>query len=50
MQEMPVRSLGLEDSLEEEMETHSSVLAWNIPWAESLVDYSHGVAELDTVE
>ena len=30
-QEMPVRSLGLEDSLEKEMATHSSVLAWRIP-------------------
>ena len=29
---MPVRSLGLEDPLEEEMATHSSVLAWRIPW------------------
>ena len=34
MQEMQVRSLGQEDSLEEEMETHSSILAWKIPWAE----------------
>ena len=31
MQEMQVRSLGLEDSLEKEMATHSSVLAWRIP-------------------
>ena len=28
------RSLGLEDPLEEEMETHFSILAWKIPWAE----------------
>ena len=34
MQEMQVRSLGLEDPLEQEMETHSSVLAWKIPWIE----------------
>ena len=29
-----VRSLGWEDPLEEEMVTHSSILAWRIPWAE----------------
>ena len=29
-----VRSLGLEDSLEEGMEIHSSILAWRIPWTE----------------
>ena len=34
MQETWVRSLGGEDSLEEEMATHSSVLAWRIPWTE----------------
>ena len=27
-------SLGQEDPLEEEMETHSSILAWRIPWKE----------------
>ena len=32
MQETPVRSLGWEHPLEEEMETHSSILAWEIPW------------------
>ena len=32
MQEMWVRSLGQEDSLEKEMATHSSTLAWEIPW------------------
>ena len=29
-----VRSLGREDPLEEEMATHSSILAWKIPWTE----------------
>ena len=29
-----VQSLGLEDSLEEEMATHTSVLAWEIPWTD----------------
>ena len=33
-QEMWVRSLGREDSLEENMATHSSILAWRIPWTE----------------
>ena len=33
MQEMQVWSLGQEDSFEKEMATHSSVLAWEIPWA-----------------
>ena len=32
MQETWVRSLGREDSLEEEMATHSSILAWKVPW------------------
>ena len=31
-QEMQVGSLGEEDPLEEEMATHSSILAWRIPW------------------
>ena len=31
---MRVRSLGWEDSLEESIETHSSILAWKIPWRE----------------
>ena len=34
MQEMWVRSLGQEDSLEEDVATHSSILAWRIPWTE----------------
>ena len=33
-QEMRVQSLGREDPLEEEMATHFSVLAWEIPWTE----------------
>ena len=32
MQERWVQSLGQEDPLEEEMATHSNVLAWKIPW------------------
>ena len=34
--EIRVRSLGWEDPLEEGMATHSSILAWRIPWAEEL--------------
>ena len=34
MQEKQVQSLGLEDPLEKEMATHSSILAWEIPWTE----------------
>ena len=33
-EETPVQSLGWEDPLEKEMATHSSVLAWRIPWIE----------------
>ena len=36
MQETWVRSLGWEDPLEKEMATHSSILAWRIPWTEEL--------------
>ena len=36
MWETRVRSLGQEDPLEKEMATHSSVLAWRIPWTEEL--------------
>ena len=35
MRETWVRSLGREDPLEKEMATHSSILAWRIPWAEA---------------
>ena len=34
MQKTPVPSLGWEDPLEEGMATHSSILAWKIPWTE----------------
>ena len=34
MRETLVRSLGQEDPLEKEMATHSSILAWKIPWTE----------------
>ena len=34
MQEIQVQSVGQEDPLEKEMATHSSILAWEIPWTE----------------
>ena len=39
MQETWVQFLGQEDPLEKEMATHSSFLAWRIPWQRSLVGY-----------
>ena len=48
---MWVRSLGQEDPLEEGMATHSSTLAWRIPWTESLAGYSPwGGKESDMTE
>ena len=48
---MLVQSLGGEDPLEEEMATHSSILAWKIPWTEELAGCSPlGSKELDTTE
>ena len=37
MRETRVRSLGWEDPLEKEMATHSSILAWKIPWTKKPV-------------
>ena len=51
MQETRVRSLGWEDPLEKEMATHSSTLAWKIPWTEEPGKLqSMGRKELDTTE
>ena len=51
MWETWVRSLGWEDPLEKEMATHSSILAWKIPWTEEPGGlHSNGVAESDTTE
>ena len=48
-QEMRVPSLGWEDSLEEEMATHSSILAWKIPWTRGAWwGTVHGVAKNQT--
>ena len=40
MQEIWAWFLGREDPLEKEMETHSSILAWRIPWTEEPGSYS----------
>ena len=51
IQETCVRSLGEEDPLEKGMATHSSVLAWRIPWTEEPGSLqSTGSKELDTTE
>ena len=51
MWETRVRSLGWEDPLEKEMATHSSTLAWKIPWTEEPGRlHSMGRKELDTIE
>ena len=48
---MWVGSLGREDTLEKEMPTHSSILAWRIPCTEEPVGYSpQGSTESDTTE
>ena len=48
MQETRVQSLGQEDTLEKEMATHSSILAWEIPWTEEPGGLqSVGLQELD---
>ena len=51
MQWTRVPSLGQEDPLEEEMATHSSILAWEIPWTEEPGWLqSMGSQELDTTQ
>ena len=51
MWETWVRSLGREDPLAKEMATHSSILAWRIPWTEELGGLqSTGRKDSDTTE
>ena len=52
MRETRVQSLGQEDPLEKEMTTHSSTLAWEIPWMEKCgrLYSSWDPKELDTTE
>ena len=50
-QEMQVRSLGWEDPLQEDMATHSSILAWRIPMNRGALGVIvHGNAESDITE
>ena len=44
-QEMWVQSLGGEDPVEEEMSTHSNILAWKILWTEEPGGLLHGAAK-----
>ena len=49
MPETRVQSLGWEDPLEKKMATHSSILAWEIPWTDQPGELqSMGAQELDT--
>ena len=49
MRETQVQSPGQEDPLEKEMATHSSILAWRIPWTEEPGRATvHGVAKIQT--
>ena len=48
-QEMQFQSLDWEDPLEKEMATHSSILAWKIPWTEEPGGATlHGVTKIQT--
>ena len=49
MQETWLRSLGREDALEKRMATHSSILAWIIPWTDAGYN-PQGHKESDTTE
>ena len=50
MRETWVQSLGREDPLEKEMATHSSILAWRIPWTEEPGGLQSGRKEVDITE
>ena len=50
MQDTQVRSLGQEDPLEKGMSTHSSILAWRIPWTEESGGLPSMESQLDTTE
>ena len=45
MREIQVQSLGQDDTLDKGIATHSSILAWRIPWTEVIV---HGVSKSQT--
>ena len=48
MQERQVQSFGREDPLEKEMASHSSFLAWRIPWTEEpgVLQLAHGITRV----
>ena len=48
MQETQVQSMNQEDPLEKGMATHSSILAWRIPWTEEPGRLVYGVAKSQT--
>ena len=50
MQETQVRPLGQEDPLEKEIATHSSILAWEVPWTEEpgRLHTVHGITKSPT--
>ena len=51
VQETQVQSLGREDPLKKEMATHSSIIAWRMPWTEEPGGlWSMGLQESDTTE
>ena len=50
MQETQIRSLGQGDPLEKEKATHSSILAWRIPWTEEPGGLQRTTKELDKME
>ena len=50
MQEMQVPSLGQKDPPEKEMATHSSILAWRIPWTEEPGGLQSMGSQSDTTE
>ena len=50
IKETQVRSLGGEDPLEEGMATHSSILAWRLPWTEERGRLESMESELDMIE
>ena len=45
IQETQVHSLGQEGPLEKGMATHSTILAWRIPWPEEPGGYTHGLTK-----
>ena len=50
MQELQVGYVGQEDSLEKEMETHSNILAWEMPWIEKRGRLQSMELQRDTTE